>query len=267
VMMGAARNALLLGDPAQLAHVSTGTHPEGADRSVLGHLLGDTRTVDVHRGVFLSTSYRMHPVIGDFVSDLMYDGRLASDASCALQRIVSDGIANGSGLRALAVEHANCSSDSPPEAERIGDEIAALAGARFIDRHGKERDIDLVRDVLVVAPYNAQVSRIRATLAARGLGSVRVGTVDTFQGQEAAIVFYSMTTSSGDDVPRDLEFLFDRNRLNVAISRARAIAAVVYSPALLQIRCTTVEQMQLVNALARLVEAGAPRAEQLALAV
>ena len=267
VMMGAARNALLLGDPAQLAHVSTGTHPEGADRSVLGHLLGDTRTVDVHRGVFLSTSYRMHPVIGDFVSDLMYDGRLASDASCALQRIVSDGIANGSGLRALAVEHANCSSDSPPEAERIGDEIAALAGARFIDRHGKERDIDLVRDVLVVAPYNAQVSRIRATLAARGLGSVRVGTVDTFQGQEAAIVFYSMTTSSGDDVPRDLEFLFDRNRLNVAISRARAIAAVVYSPALLQIRCTTVEQMQLVNALARLVEAGAPCAEQLALAV
>jgi len=94
------------------------------------------------------------------------------------------------------------------------------------------------------------------TLAARGLERVRIGTVDTFQGQEAAIVFYSMTTSSGGDVPRDLEFLFDRNRLNVAISRARAVAAVVYSPALLQIRCTTVEQMQLVNALARLVEAG-----------
>lgn len=257
VMMGAARSALLLGDPAQLAHVSTGTHPAGADRSVLEQMLGEARTIDVQRGVFLSTSYRMHPLIGDFVSEMMYDGRLRSDPSCALQRIIAPGAIGGAGLRAIAVDHAHCGSDSPAEAARIAHEIEQLVSARLIDRFGQERALDLERDVLVVAPYNAQVSRLRMTLAARGLERVRIGTVDTFQGQEAAIVFYSMTTSSGGDVPRDLEFLFDRNRLNVAISRARAVAAVVYSPALLQIRCTTVEQMQLVNALARLVEAGA----------
>lgn len=256
VMLGAAKNALLLGDPAQLAHVSTGTHPAGADRSVLAHALGAARTVDVTRGVFLATSYRMHPIIGDFVSDMMYDGRLASDPSCARQRIVGASDLAGSGLRALGVVHANCSSDSPAEADRIAYEVAGLTDARVVDRTGIERGIDLARDVLVVAPYNAQVARLRSTLAGRGLDMVRVGTVDTFQGQEAAIVLYSMTTSSGDDVPRDLEFLFDRNRLNVAISRARAVAAVVYSPALVQIRCTTVDQMRLVNALARLVEAG-----------
>ncbi len=265
VMMGAARSALLLGDPAQLAHVSTGTHPEGADRSILEQMLGDARTIDVRRGVFLSTSYRMHPEIGDFVSEMMYDGRLRSDPSCALQRIIAPGAIAGSGLRAIPVEHVHCSSDSPAEAARIADEIAQLARARLIDRFGEERALDLERDVLVVAPYNAQVARLRMTLAARGLERVRVGTVDTFQGQEAAVVLYSMTTSSGDDVPRDLEFLFDRNRLNVAISRARAIATVVYSPALLQIRCTTVDQMQLVNALARLVEAGRQSVHEAAL--
>jgi predicted RecB family nuclease len=257
----ATRSALYLGDPQQLPHVTTGTHPAGASKSVLEHLLGDAITVGNDRGVFLATSFRMHPGVCEFVSELMYEGRLGSDAPCANQAVILDGSElSGAGLRALSVIHSGCSSESLPEAQRIVAAIIELRDATLVLADGTRRACDPQRDILVVAPYNAQVDLLRRELVKRGLDGVRVGTVDKFQGQEAPIVFFSMTTSSGDDVPRDLEFLFDRNRLNVAISRARALAVLVSSPALLGIRCTTVEQMQLVNALARFHElAGAPR--------
>jgi uncharacterized protein len=114
------------------------------------------------------------------------------------------------------------------------------------------------RDVMVVTPYNLQARCIANTFADRGLGDVPVGTVDKFQGQEATVVFFSMATSSGDDLPRDLAFLFSPNRLNVAISRARTMAILVASPALLHVRCSTVEQLRMVNALARFVELAEP---------
>jgi len=256
-----ARSAVYLGDPQQLPQVTTGAHPVGAAASVLEHMLFDAITVGRDRGVFLGTSFRMHPAVCEFVSELMYEGRLRSDDRCAHQAVILPGNElSGAGLRALPVVHRGCSSESLPEAERIADAVAQLRGATIVLADTTQRACEPGRDVLVVAPYNAQVALLRRVLTQRGLGDVRVGTVDKFQGQEAPIVFFSMTTSSDEDVPRDLEFLFDRNRLNVAISRARALAVLVSSPALLGIRCTTVDQMQLVNALARFHElAAAPR--------
>ncbi len=128
--------------------------------------------------------------------------------------------------------------------------MTALIGGSYIDRDGREHRLGW-EHVLVVTPYNAQVRSLRAAIPSR---HARIGTVDKFQGQEAPVVFFSMATSSGDDLPRNLEFLFSRNRLNVAISRAQSVAVLVASPALLEIRCRTIEQMRMVNALCRFVE-------------
>lgn len=137
--------------------------------------------------------------------------------------------------------------------------VHALLGRRWVDEKGRRRRIGL-DDILVVAPYNAQVARLRAALPE----GARVGTVDKFQGQQAAVVIFSMATSSADDMPRNLDFLFSLNRLNVAISRARALAVLVCSPEVLRVRCRTPEQMRLVNALCLLVEHahGGPRASE-----
>ena len=129
------------------------------------------------------------------------------------------------------------------------------SGSTWIDRHGDERPVGY-EDVLVVAPYNAQVGAIKALLPA----SARVGTVDKFQGQEAPVSIYSMTSSSPEDAPRGMDFLYSRNRLNVATSRARCVAVVVAEPALLRVRARTPEQMRLANALCQFVEAAAAQA-------
>jgi predicted RecB family nuclease len=243
-----ARNIVLLGDPQQLGQVSQGIHPEGADASVLEHLLGEEDTVPPDRGLFLSRSWRMHPDVCRFISETSYEGRLHAVPACARQRIASPGLA-GTGLRWLPVEHEGNRGSSIEEAERIAAELELLVGGTFSDRDGRERRLGW-DDVLVVTPYNAQVRCLAARLGPRA----RVGTVDKFQGQEAPVVFFSMATSSGEDLPRNLEFLFSRNRLNVAISRAQSLAVLVASPKLLEIRCRTIEQMRMVNALCRFVE-------------
>ena len=245
-----ARSTVLLGDPQQLAHVSQGTHPLASGASVLEHLLGDADTVPPERGVFLPTSWRMHPVVCDFVSTTMYDGRLAARDGCEAQRIDSPGLA-GSGLRLLEVEHHDNRGRSEEEADRVAAEVSKLLdGGSYVDRDGGRHPLTL-GDILVVAPYNAQVRCLKAWLA----DGARVGTVDKFQGQEAPVVLFSMATSSGDDVSRGMSFLFSRNRLNVAVSRAQALAVVVCSPRLLAARCSTVEDMGLVNVLCRFAEA------------
>jgi uncharacterized protein len=183
----------------------------------------------------------MHPDVCRFVSEVVYDGRLQSAPECAKNRVVSRGL-SGTGLRFIAIDHEGNSQSSPEEAERIADEIEKLL------------DPLTQRDILVVAPYNAQVRRVTETLRRRGLTNVPVGTVDKFQGRQAEVVFFTMTTSSGDDLPRDVDFLFSRNRLNVAISRARSLAVVVANPRLLDVPCNSPEQMMLVNALCRFVE-------------
>ena len=244
----AARNLILLGDPLQLAQVSQGTHPEGTGASVLEHLLGDRPTVPPDMGIFLDRTRRMHPDVCRFVSEIVYDGRLDG-----LPHLAAQTTAFGTGLRYLPVEHVGNVAVAPEEAERIAREIDAMRGGSWTNRDGETCPLK-ESDFMVVAPYNAQVRRLRQALQAAGLGNIPVGTVDKFQGREAPVVFYSMATSSAEDVPRSLEFLFSRNRLNVAVSRAMCLACIVASPRLLESRARTIEQMRLINALCRFVE-------------
>ena len=186
----------------------------------------------------------MHPDVCDFISEIVYANRLHASEEAARRTT-----AFGTGIRYLPVEHEGNRSASGEEVSRIAAEIEAMLGGSFTDKDGKSRPL-VPNDLMVVTPYNAQVRRLRASLPQ----GVRIGTVDKFQGQEAPVVFFSMATSSGEDVPRDVGFLFSRNRLNVAISRAECLAILVCSPRLLETRCHSIEDMMLVNALCRLVE-------------
>jgi predicted RecB family nuclease len=239
----AARNLVLLGDPNQLPQVSQGSHPPGADASVLGHLLGEDETLPPGMGVFLEHTWRLRPEVNAYISETFYEGRL-EPAPVTSTRSIAD----GNGVRFLAVPHSGHRTAAPEEAKEVAAEIERLVGTPYAE-HGVERPLGY-SDFIVVAPYNSHVRCLREALPEE----VRVGTVDKFQGQEATVSFFSMASSSGEDVPRGLGFLFSRNRLNVAVSRARCLAYVVASPRLLDTECRTVEQMKLVNALCRFVE-------------
>ena len=247
----AARSLVLLGDPRQLDQPIQGVHPPGADVSALGHLLGESATVDPFRGVFLDRTWRMHPDVCAFTTEQFYEGRLGTRPELARQVVLGPGPLAGHGLRFLPVEHTGNTHASAEEAARVAAAIRELldAGATWVDRDGVRHPLTL-EDVLVVAPYNAHVAALRAALP----DGARAGTVDKFQGQEAPIVLYSMATSSADDAPRGMEFLYSLHRLNVATSRARCVAAIVASPALLTPDCRTPEQMRLANPFCRFLE-------------
>jgi superfamily I DNA and/or RNA helicase len=190
----------------------------------------------------------MHPDLCQFVSDAFYDGRLMAEAGNERQCLLLDPNADPAlaptGLRFINIEHEGCSQKSDAEADRIRLLYQSLLAQHWTDREGRVRPIG-VDDILVVSPYNMQVNLLRNRLPE----GARVGTVDKFQGQESAVVLISMATSSGDDLPRQIEFLYSRNRLNVAISRARCLAVILASPRLLETSCSTIEQLRLVNAL------------------
>ena len=244
----AARRLVLLGDPLQLAQVTQGVHPPGSSASVLEHVIADCETIPEELGLFLEETRRMHPEVCRFVSDAFYESRLRSIEACG-ERTTSDGV----GVRWLAVEHQGNRVESEQEAEAIRAEIERLVGHAFTDVGQEPRRIGY-GDMMVVAPYNAQVRLLRERLPA----PVEVGTVDKFQGREAVVVFYSMASSSGEDVPRGLDFLMSRNRLNVAVSRAKCLAFVACSPRLLEVDCRTVEHLRLANALCLFVEQAQP---------
>ena len=233
-MATCARNVVLVGDPQQLAQVIQGTHPDGAGVSVLQHVLAGHATIPADCGLFLERTFRLHPDVCGYISEEFYEGRLRPDPVCETRTT-----SLGTGLRWVAVEHEACRQESRAEAERVREEVARLRVAGVA-----------AGEIMVVAPYNAQVNLLRELLPPE----VPVGTVDKFQGQEAKVVLYSLTSSSGEDVPRNLEFLLSRNRLNVAISRAQCLAYLVCSPRLLEVNCRTIEQMRLANALCRFVE-------------
>jgi len=221
------------------------------------HLIGDGQTMPTELGLFLDGTYRLHPEITSYTSELFYDGLLRSHAGRDVQRIVADGPISGSGVRFVSVEHTGNDNASLEEAHAISELVQELleAGASWVDSEGTEQRLTL-DDVLVITPYNAQVRQILEVLP-----GARVGTVDKFQGQEAPVAIYSMTTSSGEEAPRGMEFLYSLNRLNVATSRARCLAMVMASPQLVRVRCRSPRQMRLANALARAIEVGAPSLE------
>ncbi len=245
----AARNVVLLGDPLQLAQVSQALHPGVSGDSALGHVLDGEDTIAADRGAFIAQTRRMHPDICRFISDRIYGGRLTSIPACADQET-----SVGTGLRWLRVDHAGCSTESQAEAEAVATQIRALLAEKWTNQKGKERPIT-ADDILVVAPYNDQVRLLRRHLGSDpATASVQVGTVDKFQGREAPVVFFTMTSSSADDMPRGPEFLFSRNRLNVAISRAQCLAYLVCTETLLDSRARTIDDMHLIANLCAFVE-------------
>jgi superfamily I DNA and/or RNA helicase len=218
--------------------------PDEAKASVLGHLLGDETTVPPDRGIFLERTWRLRPELTAFTSEAYYAGRLECEGSCARRSVEA-----GNGLAVKLVQHAANGQLSREEAAVVAEEIDALLGTGHTDETGRTRPLG-VDDVLVVTPYNAQVRALRQAVPE----GVRVGTVDKFQGQEAPVVIVSLASSSGEDAPRGLSFVFNANRINVATSRAQCRVQLVCSPRLLEADCRSIDEMRLVNALCRFVE-------------
>ncbi|HEU5223319.1 MAG TPA: TM0106 family RecB-like putative nuclease [Candidatus Lumbricidophila sp.] len=233
----AAKNLLLLGDPQQLPQVSQGTHPAPVDVSALEWLADAHEVLPAEFGYFLAETQRMHPAVTASVSHLSYDDKLRSAPIASLRHL--DGVTPGA--HAVPVAHSDNQTESPEEAARVLELVEHVLGRAWIDA-GYVASVPTAlparplgeSDVIVVAPYNAQVERIRETLDAAGHTEVRVGTVDKFQGQEAAVAIVSLTASSPEAAPRGAEFVLNTNRLNVAVSRAKFAAYLCYSPELVE---------------------------------
>ena len=245
-----AKNLVLLGDPQQLDQPVQGSHQPGTSASALAHVCGDAQTINEAQGVFLDTTWRMPASVCSFVSDTFYQERLSVEPHAPARSI--DEIA--AGLYWVPVPHQGCSGRSFEEAARVADLVTSALGST-LRVEGKPPRPVTPADVLVITPFNAQVQTIREALAAQGHDDVLVGTVDLFQGREAPVVIYPMTSSSADAAPRGINFLFSTNRFNVALSRAQVAAFVVASPALLDTNCAHPEQLPLVGALCGFVEA------------
>ena len=246
----AAKSVVLLGDPQQLDQPLKGSHPEGAEKSALEHLLGESKTIPADQGLFLEKTWRLHPKISEFTSELFYEGRLGSSAGLERQRIPNHATFAGAGLWFVPVAHQGNQNAAPEEVEVVARIVGELldGAVQWTDHENHTRKL-VPEDILIVAPYNAQVSDLSERL--RGM---RVGTVDKFQGQEAPVVIYSLTSSSPEDAPRGMEFLYSLNRFNVATSRARSTVILVGSVKLFEPDCHSPRQMQLANALCRYLE-------------
>ena len=251
----AARSVILLGDPQQLEQPLKGTHPDGAASSVLQHVLGEHQTLPPERGLFIAETRRLAPAICAFTSELFYEGRLRSHPGLERQALNGPDGLTGAGLWFIPVVHDGNQNVSLEEVDVVARLVARLieTGSTWVDASGETHALTL-DDILIVAPYNAQVYAIRSALEARGYAGARAGTVDRFQGQQAPVVLYSLTTSSAEDAPRGMEFLYSLNRLNVATSRARCAAIVIASPRLFEPDCQTPRQMKLANGLCRFRE-------------
>ena len=241
----AAKRLVLLGDPQQLERPTKGSHPNGAEKSALEHLLNGRKTIAEDMGFFLPQSWRLHPDVCKFTSEVFYEGKLSSHAIARSRVLEGHASLKGAGLWFVPVEHEGNRNASAEEVEVVARIVKGLLQPEVKWFYGAGNSRRLKEgDILIVAPYNAQV----ADLSAR-LPNMRIGTVDKFQGQEAPVVIYSLTTSSPEDAPRGMEFLYSLNRLNVATSRAMSAVILVGSPRLFEPECRTPRQMQLANAL------------------
>jgi predicted RecB family nuclease len=245
----AGKSIVLIGDPQQLERPRKGSHPDGAEKSALEHLLNGRKTIASDVGMLLPETWRLHPKICAFTSTIFYEGRLASEHKLQFRVFEGHPWLRGAGLWFVSVEHEGNTNSSQEEVDVIEQIVKSLVKpeVRWFRSIGNSKQLEEGKDkedILIVAPYNAQVAELQARLP-----SSWIGTVDKFQGQEAPVVIYSMTTSSPEEAPRGMEFLYSLNRLNVATSRAMTAVILVGSPKLFEPECRTPRQMQLANAL------------------
>jgi uncharacterized protein len=247
---GGAKNLVLLGDPQQLEQPQQASHPPGTGASALEHILGWHRTIPDEAGMFLQQTRRLHPDICAFTAEVFYENRLSAVSGLERQAVLGATGFPETGLAYVPVEHEGRQSRSGEEVDAITAVVAELTSgtALWRDRDGAERPLTQ-QDLMIVAPYNAQVTALAAALP-----EVRVGTVDKFQGQQAPVVIISLTTSSAEEAPRGMSFLYSANRLNVATSRAKGLCILVGNPKLFEPDCRTPEQMRLANAFCRYLE-------------
>ena len=249
VAMGtSAKNIVLMGDQMQLPQPTRGIHPGDAGTSALEFLMLDYPTIPPDRGIFLDITRRLHPEICEYISKVFYQGRLRPHPLTAKRSLTIAGSSLPStGILFIASEHTGCSQKSTEEGLLIKKYYSELLKQHFqdVESNGKVKPIKPVREdnILVVTPYNIQLNHLANILPREA----KVGTVDKFQGQEEQIVMISMATSTKEESPRNMEFLYSRNRLNVALSRAKCLSIVVFNPRLLESSCSTVEQMKLLN--------------------
>ena len=246
-MSRSSKNLVLMGDQMQLGQPSQGTHPAESGLSILDYLLHDTPTISNDMGVFLGTTYRMHSAINQFISTHIYDGKLEShpDNDKRTIKVPNDykGILNKeAGIIFSAVCHEGNTQASDEEVAEIETMVNQLLGRTFTELSDKSRPVTL-DDMLFVAPYNHQVSKLKQVFGSQA----KVGSVDKFQGQEAPIVFLSMCASDASESPRGLDFLFDKHRINVAISRAQSLAIIVGNPRMVSTPVNRVDQLKTIN--------------------
>lgn len=247
----AAKTLVLIGDPQQLDQPRQGSHPDGTDVSALDHILAGEQTIASDKGLFLEQTWRLHPSICAYTSELFYENKLSAKPGLEVQVINgASSPVSGAGLRFLPVAHSGNQNSSPEEAGAVAALVDGIlkSKATWVDRDGTEKPVTL-EDIVIITPYNAQVFEIQERLS-----GARVGTVDKFQGQQAPIAIYSTATSSHADAPRGIEFLYSLNRLNVATSRAKCISIIVSAPAIFEAECRTPRQIQLANAFCRYLE-------------
>jgi predicted RecB family nuclease len=247
----AARNLVLIGDPQQLERPLKGSHPAGAEKSALEHLIGEHKTIPPSMGMLLPETWRMHPKVCEFTSEMFYEGRLHSRDLMQHRVLADHPWLSGAGLWFVPVQHAGNRNSSAEEVAVIDGIVRSLVapGVKWFRSGTNSKQLGL-DDVVIVAPYNAQVSDLLIALPQ----GARVGTVDKFQGQEAPVVIYSLTTSTPEDAPRGMEFLYSLNRFNVATSRAMTAVIVVGNPRLFAPDCKSPRQMQLANAFCAYLE-------------
>jgi superfamily I DNA and/or RNA helicase len=253
-----ARNLILLGDQMQLGQPIQGDHPGESGMSALDYYLGDNATIPEELGLFLDTSWRMHPEVCRFISAAVYENRLVSEPGTAKRVVripnkVNRLITRDVGLLFIPVEHIGNVQGSDEEVTMIQRIVHELAQYEHTDKQGQSLGrIDVAKDLLIVAPYNLQVRKLKKDLPP----SVRVGSVDKFQGQEAPVVIVSMCASPGEFGSRGLKFVLDQNRLNVAISRAQSLAIVVGDPRLVEASCGSIADMRRLNLYCWIQDAG-----------
>ncbi|MGQ7868789.1 TM0106 family RecB-like putative nuclease [Sunxiuqinia sp. sy24] len=242
-------NLVLLGDPQQLKQPQQGVHPDGTEVSALEHVLQGEKTISDKRGVFLADTWRMHSHINTFISELFYENRLQSKEHLDHQQIIGSKYA-GAGLYLEEVEHTGNTNSSSEEVEMVAEIVANLTGGdvEFVNEKGVKAPLT-VSDIKIITPYNAQVQAIKQRCP-----NLEVGTVDKFQGQEAPVIIYSAATSSIEEAPRGVDFLFSPNRFNVAVSRARICFIMVANPAIFETECKSPYQIKLANAFCRFKE-------------